>query len=156
MMKHDHDKMVAFLRNCRSLQGVGTDALRAVSYVLRRIELEDGDLLFAEGDTGTEAYLVLEGQIEITRRMVDGGERVRATIGEGELFGELALFGSGRRAAGARAGGPAVVGALSYEQFTAIIRAWPDVALALLRLQTERFLELEREYRALIDRGQFT
>jgi CRP/FNR family transcriptional regulator, cyclic AMP receptor protein len=153
-MNHNHDEMVAFLRDCRSLRGVGIDALRALSYVLRRIELEEGDLLFAEGDTGAEAYLVLEGKIEIIRRMADGSERARVILGEGELFGELALFGSGRRAAGARAHGPAVVGALSYEQFTAIIRAWPDVALALLRVQTERFLELEREYRALVDRMQ--
>src|SRR5262249_10497613 len=120
-MKHDHDKMVAFLRGCRSLQGVGVDALRAVSYVLRRIELEDGDPLFEEGDTGKEAFLVLEGNIEITRRLASGGRHVRTVLGPGELFGELALFGSGRRAAGARAQGQTVVAALSYEPFIAII-----------------------------------
>jgi len=150
-MKHDHDKMVAFLRECRSFQGVGVDALRAVSYVLRRMELEEGDLLFSEGDTGKEAFIVLDGEIEIVRLLPDGKEQIRAVLGPGDLFGELALFGGGRRAAGARAKAPAVVASLGYDPFVAIIRAWPDIALALLRLQTERFLNLEREHRALLD-----
>jgi CRP/FNR family transcriptional regulator, cyclic AMP receptor protein len=153
VMEQDRDLMVSFLRGCRSFQGVGVDALRALSYVLRRIELEDEDLLFEEGDTGAEAFIVLEGAVEIIGRSPGGSESVRAVLGAGDLFGELALFGSGRRAAGARARGSTEVAALSYEPFIEIIRAWPDVALALLKVQTERFLKLEQEYRSLLDKG---
>lgn len=150
-MAHDHDATAALLQ--RSLfRDLGPDARRAVSYALRDVRLQPGDVLFREGDAGEEAYLVMAGEIEIVGRVADGSEAVRAVIGPGELFGELALFGGGRRTAAARARGAVTLGALRYEPFAEILRAWPDAALALLRQLTRRFVDVERQQRATLRR----
>jgi len=64
-------------------------------------DLEAGRKLFDEGDEGREAYLISEGQVEVYR--VRGGrEEVIATLGRGEVIGEMSLIDGLPRAASAR------------------------------------------------------
>lgn len=127
------------------------DARLALARLARPLRIDPGDLLFREGDAGDAAYVVVTGTIEIVGRLPDGQEVVRARLGPGELFGELALFAGGRRAASARASAPTTVAALDFESLRQVLRTWPDAAFGLLRHLTERFLELERAHRAAID-----
>jgi CRP/FNR family transcriptional regulator len=141
------ERVVEVLARSEAFAALPPDALRTLAYLVAERRVADGDLLFAEGEAGSEAFVVLAGEVEILQRDGDRGERVVRRLGEGELFGELALFGVGRPTAGARARGEVTVAALAHERFVEVIRAFPDVALALLRLQTRRFLELERRRR---------
>lgn len=64
-------------------------------------KLVKGQILFEEGDTGTEAFLISTGVIEIYRR--GAVEQILATLGPGELLGEMSLIDDQPRAASARA-----------------------------------------------------
>ncbi len=64
-------------------------------------DLEAGRKLFEEGDEGREAYLISEGQVEIYR-LRGGREEVIATLGRGEVIGEMSLIDDLPRAASAR------------------------------------------------------
>jgi putative ABC transport system ATP-binding protein len=82
---------------------------QAVHREPERITLEPGAVLFEQGDEGDIAYVVEEGEIELTRERDDGGVDVVQRVGAGRYFGELApLFGL-RRSATARASQPTVV-----------------------------------------------
>ncbi|MCC7537731.1 MAG: cyclic nucleotide-binding domain-containing protein [Deltaproteobacteria bacterium] len=140
------EEIIATLGRGGPFASLGPTELRTLAHLLRVIHIEDGDVLFAEGDEAEAAFVVLEGAIDIVER----GGRVRDTVEPGELFGELALFSSlGRRTAGAVARGRACLGAIAYEPFLAVVRAHPVVVVALLKLSTERFLALDRDYRRL-------
>lgn len=139
------------LRRAAAFASLGSEEREAVALVMREVRAQAGEVLFREGDAGTEAYVVLEGEVDVVQRLSGGSERVRAQFREGELFGELALFGSGSRAAAAVARTDTVLGAIPYDSLLSLIRGWPEIALALMRMQTERFLELERQARALHD-----
>lgn len=65
-----------------------------------RTEFSEGDVIFTEGDTGSAAYIIAEGEVEICR-----GNRVLATVGKGEIIGELALIDNQPRMATAKAVG---------------------------------------------------
>ena len=70
-------------------------------------------MLFHQGDEGDVAYVVEEGEIEMTRERDDGTEEVVQVFGPGRYFGELApLFGL-HRTATARALTAAVVTAFT-------------------------------------------
>lgn len=64
-------------------------------------KLVKGQILFEEGDPGTEAFVVSSGTIEIYRR--GAVEQRLATLGPGELLGELSLIDDQPRVASARA-----------------------------------------------------
>lgn len=74
-----------------------------------RTPLEAGEVLFAEGDPGELVFVVEEGSIALTRRLVTGEEEEVATIGPGGYFGELAPLLHLPRSATARAEGDGAV-----------------------------------------------
>jgi CRP/FNR family cyclic AMP-dependent transcriptional regulator len=66
--------------------------------VLERKVYYAGQKVFNEGDQGDRAYLVQEGTVEISKHGL-----VLATLGKGELFGEMALVDDKPRMASAKA-----------------------------------------------------
>jgi CRP-like cAMP-binding protein len=70
--------------------------------ILQRQTLQAGDRIFKEGDEGNMAYVVQSGEVEIFK-IIDGVETVLGTIGQGGIFGEMALIDSKPRMAAARA-----------------------------------------------------
>ena len=72
------------------------------STVLQRQTLQAGDRVFKEGDEGNMAYVVQSGEVEIFK-IVDGKEVVLGRVGQGGIFGEMALIDAKPRMAGARA-----------------------------------------------------
>jgi len=68
-----------------------------------RLSFAPGDVIFEQGDEGDLVYVVEDGEVEIARALVGGGEEVLNRMAPGTYFGELApLFGL-RRSATARA-----------------------------------------------------
>jgi CRP-like cAMP-binding protein len=129
--------------------GIDRDALNAIALLVAEVTLQPGALLFGEGDLGSEAFFVLDGEVEIVRRTA-AGEHVVNVVSRSGFMGELALYGAGVRTATARARTDARLAALTYHQFLEVIRTWPEFATTLLRIQTSRFAELEQKYLALI------
>jgi len=62
-------------------------------------KMDDGEVLFKEGEDGNDVYLVNEGSVEIWK----GGKFI-ATLEEGDIIGEMALLYSNTRSATVKAG----------------------------------------------------
>src|SRR3989338_4305565 len=69
--------------------------------VLQRQGVQAGTSLLKEGEEGNMAYVVQSGEVEIFR-MADGKEVVLGRVGQGGIFGEMALIDSKPRMAAAR------------------------------------------------------
>ena len=69
---------------------------------LERREYKPGQIIFAQGERGDEAFLIETGKVEIA--VGDGtAELVIAVVNAGELVGEMALVDQAERMATARA-----------------------------------------------------
>lgn len=64
----------------------------------RKKFLQQGELLFKDGDPGDAAFIVDSGLIGIYK-LVEGEEVELATLNPGELFGEMAIIDGSRRMA---------------------------------------------------------
>lgn len=74
----------------------------AENTILQRQTFQQGDVIFKEGDDGNKAYIIQAGEVEIVKIAGDE-ENVLGTIGQGGMFGEMALIDSKPRMATARA-----------------------------------------------------
>ena len=66
-----------------------------------------GEVIFREGDPGDTCYVVRSGAVRVTRRHSDGRQIALADLREGDIFGELAMFGGETRSATVEAVEPA-------------------------------------------------
>src|SRR5262245_48620581 len=57
-----------------------------------------GDVIFEEGSTGRELYVVLDGVVEIAK-INSGRKNVIIALGRGEFFGEMAVIDGSSRSA---------------------------------------------------------
>lgn len=64
--------------------------------------IKAGELVFEEGEIGDMAFLIVSGEVEIYRKN-GNNDRVLATLGRGELIGEMSLIDNQPRIASARA-----------------------------------------------------
>ena len=65
--------------------------------------LLQNEIVFGEGEDGNHAFIIKSGKIEIFRTDPSGAKHVIATLGPGEMFGEMALVDDQPRTASAKA-----------------------------------------------------
>jgi CRP-like cAMP-binding protein len=84
---------------CRTLSAAELDAIAAI--VATR-DVGAGKDLFREGDPGDGLFLVISGEIDVTKR-APGGEHLLARLGPGGVLGEMSLVTADARSATGRA-----------------------------------------------------
>lgn len=92
----------------------------------------DGELIFAEGDDSREMFVVIDGEVTVSKLSI-GGEVVLAILNKGEFVGEMSLLESMPRSATARARGPTKLLAIHPGGFLLKIRRDPSFAVAMLK-----------------------
>jgi len=141
-MKLTTEKEIQYLRKTPLFQSLKSDELKIVSLAMRNVIYEQGEMIINEGDEGDEAYIIYSGEVEVFR-LLEGKTVIMNKLGEGEMFGELALFGEGFRSASVRASKETLVGVISKEKLYEIIREFPDIAIQILKVQAQRFSRTE-------------
>lgn len=97
------------------------------------VDLEPGEIVFAQGEDGNVMYAVIDGvvEIEVDGRVIDRAEA-------GGIFGEMALVSGGQRSATARASTAARVAPVGEKQFLLMVEHTPHFALKVMRVMAER------------------
>ena len=110
-----------------------TAAAGDTSKILHRRSFEAGQQIFAQGQVGTRAYVVEQGEVEIVRVR---GHRRRSLgkIGPGGIFGEMALVDDEPRMADAIALTPCTCLVITREQFRRKLAAADPFVQGLLRI----------------------
>lgn len=90
-----------FFSRVPHFSGLGAADLEEIIRAVEPMQIEAGELLFAEGDPGEAAFVIQTGKVSIFRR-VDGEEIELVRLGDGEVIGELALIDGAARSASCR------------------------------------------------------
>lgn len=102
----------------------------AQKVVTRNLNKEE--MLFQKGDLADGLYGVLQGVLRLEVGAPDGRERVFNTIGEGEVFGEIALIDGKERTATAIADTQLVLAFLPRADFLELLQIEPEMSLDVM------------------------
>ncbi len=91
-----------------------------------------GTRVFHEGDSSDACYIVKEGSFRVTREHSDGRAITLATLGPGEIFGELAMLDGDERSASAEALSDGELLALPAGDVRSLLARHPEIALKLV------------------------
>jgi S1-C subfamily serine protease/rhodanese-related sulfurtransferase len=118
---------------------------------LERRTFRAGEIIVKEGaDAKGEAFLVHAGTVQI-KRTFDGVEKTLSTLGEGELFGDMALFREAPRSADAVAATDVELIVINNDRLDWLIRNRPQLTKELVRRLSDMVVKTDRE-RALSNR----
>jgi CRP-like cAMP-binding protein len=105
--------------------------------LLTLIAVDAGTVLMREGGLGTEVVIIADGQATVSRK-TDTGDAVVATVGRGDVVGEMSLLDRGRRSATVTAVTPMSVYVANAAEFAGLLEALPAVAERIARTAAER------------------
>ena len=92
-----------------------------------------GETIFREFEMGSEMYVILEGNVELS---IDG--RVIEVLGRGEPFGEMALIDQAPRVATAVAKSECKLVVISENRFLFMVAQQPTFALQIMKVMADR------------------
>ncbi len=109
-----------------------------------RTTLRAGEVLFSQGDPGDSFYVIERGEIEISVYANDGRKLALDILRDGEVFGEIALFG-GDRTATAAALDDCVLRQIRRTDVLETLRRNPDLALDYIEALCDRLRSVSRK-----------
>jgi CRP-like cAMP-binding protein len=96
-------------------------------------DCEPGETIFREYDMGSEMFVVLEGEVDLTIK----GTTVE-TLGPGSSFGEMALIDQAPRVATATAKTACKLAVLPEKRFLFMVQTTPHFALEIMKVMADR------------------
>ncbi len=133
--------------NNRLFEGIRPELLEEVAHELRVVRLNEGDVIFREGDPGDSLYLVGRGSVQISKRGRGGAQETLAFIQSGNFFGEMALLDGEPRSAMATAAESTVLGTVNEETFQHILELAPNrLHMNFLRSVSERLRHVNSHF----------
>lgn len=108
-----------------------------------------GTVLFHEGDSGREMYVIQSGKIKISKQ-VRNEEQTLAVIGPGEFFGEMAIFNNKPRSATATVLEDCKVLVVDPKTLEAMIKGNTEIAVRMIKKLASRLQEADDQIESLM------
>jgi CRP/FNR family transcriptional regulator, cyclic AMP receptor protein len=131
-----HDTKVEALRRAPLFADLSKRELEKLARLSDDLELEPGSMLCQEGKIGHEFFVVVDGEVEVTRK----GRRLKREGGD-EFFGEIALIEDIPRTATVKAKTPVRLFVLTSRDFRQLVQSSPSVERKVMRSLARRLLE---------------
>ena len=144
-----NDVAVILQQTFPGLEGDGLEHLEAVAR--HRFYPPDATVV-REEEVGQTFFIIVEGEVEVTKQVEGQTERVLQRHGPGDFFGEMALIETLPRTATARTVTPSTLLEFSKDDFDAVLSQQPAMALSVMRTLTHRLRQADQ--RAIAELSQ--
>ena len=143
------------LRCCSLFHNLEDDSLKAMIPSFELIELAKGGYLFDQGDHGEAFYILMSGNVVLSRKNKDGSKLKVAELGVGDVFGEMSLINNAPRSTDCVAAGDVKLWKLGRKRFaafeTSCIDAYSGVIVNIVRVLAERLSTTNSKVANLLD-----
>lgn len=129
------------LRNVPLFSACTNKELQTIARATDEITLPAGHVLTDQGQTGREAFIIVDGSATVRRN----GKKV-ATLGKGAVVGELSLLDHGPRTATVTTDAETTVLVLDQRHFLAVLDDVPSLSHKLLTTLAAKVREFDRQY----------
>ena len=147
------------LKNVAIFKDLDDGELERVAEVCREMSFEGGDYVFREGESGNRLYLILQGEVRISRTIPGSGEEALAILKPGSLFGEMSVFDRSERSTDAISHGGCKCLTISRSDFELLLDFNREIAYKVLwscvRLLSHRLRSTNDSLRSFLAMSMF-
>lgn len=120
------------LKNVAIFKDLDESELAAVAEVCKEEKYESGAYVFREGEAGNRLYVIVSGEVRISRDVPGSGEEALAVLKPGALFGEMSVFDRSERSTDAISNGGTKVLTISRSDFELLLDFNREIAYKVL------------------------
>lgn len=108
-----------------------------------------GTILFKDGDTGNQMYVIQSGKVKITKKAGDV-EKTLAILPPGEFFGEMAILNNEPRTATAEIAEECELLVIEQKTFESMIKGNSEIAIRMIKKLAERLKQADEQIENLM------
>ena len=147
------------LRSVAIFKDLDTGELARVAEVCREQTFTAGEYIFREGEAGNRLYLIVEGEVRISRDVPGSGEEALAILKPGAMFGEMAVFDRSERSTDAISNGGTKVITIARSEFELLLDFNRELAhkvlWAMVRMLSARLRSTNDSLRTFLAMSMF-
>jgi CRP/FNR family transcriptional regulator, cyclic AMP receptor protein len=128
----DLPKKAEVLKKVEFFQALNGSELDKILSVVQRHRFSAGASIFREGDEGDRFYIILLGEVRISKFVPRAGEEALAVLKPGDFFGEMALIDGAPRSAYAIANSDATLLGIERTAFLDLLQQDKELAYSVL------------------------
>jgi signal transduction histidine kinase len=128
----------------QTFPGLEGDGLEHLQTVARKRFYPSDATVVREEELGEAFFIIVEGEVEVTKQVGVQTDRVLQQHGPGDFFGEMALIETQPRTATVRTVAPTTLLELSKDDFDAVLSQQPAMALGVMRTLTHRLRQADQ------------
>jgi hypothetical protein len=131
---------VLILKSAPLFSETPDNVLADIGDLVDEVSFDTDQIIFNKGEHGDSLYVIVSGSVKVW-----DGDRLLNELGEGEVFGELALLDPEPRLASVKAVEPTRLLRLDEAHFRQVLDSQPEVSAAIIRVVT-RYLRSQLKY----------
>jgi CRP-like cAMP-binding protein len=147
------------LKRVTIFKDLDENELEQVAEVCKEEKFTSGEFIFREGEHGNRLYLVVDGEVRISRDVPGIGEEALAVLKPGALFGEMAVFDRTERSTHAISNGGTTALTISRPDFEMLLDFNRELAYKVLwgcvRLVSSRLRSTNDSLRSFLAMSMF-
>lgn len=122
------------MRRVELFRGLTDEQLQQLIDITEVEQFHKGAAIVTQGSIGAKMYIVGDGQVEVQVRDSDGTTYAAIYLGEGQVFGEMALVDQGKRSATVLAvDNNTVIYAMPSDKFNALCQRDTQIGFLMMR-----------------------
>jgi CRP/FNR family transcriptional regulator len=131
-----------FIKSIPYFSGLSQAELDSIRRFVFEKKAERGEIILFEGEPAETLYFVAAGVVKVFKTSADGKEQILHLVRPGESFNDVPAFSDGLNLASAEAMGAVVLNTIKKSDLEVIMRDYPQVALNVIRVLSQRVQHL--------------
>jgi len=140
---------ITALKTFSLFQGLSEETLQRVASAAVMRRFPRGQAVVREGDRTDYLYFVLTGSLKVVVSDADGREVILSMLGQGELFGEMGMFGEQPRSASVVSVGPSDLVMIAKSDFRTLMQEHFEIAWRMMCNLADRLRNADRKIESL-------
>ncbi len=147
------------LRKAAVFADLDDDELTRVAEICREQQFKSGETIFKEGEPGNRLYIIMDGEVRISRQVPGSGEEALSILKPAACFGEMSVFDRSERSTDAIANRASTLITISRPDFEILLDFNRDIAYKVLRsmvrLLSARLRQTNENLRSILAMSMF-
>ncbi|MFH1529207.1 MAG: cyclic nucleotide-binding domain-containing protein [Pseudomonadota bacterium] len=115
------------------LRPLTADEMEEILSISRLLKVNRDATVIREGEMGNSMYIIVSGRVRVLKEIKPGERKTIATLGAGEVFGEMALIDKYPRSASILTLTNSVLYQIDLDHFNELRSKWRPAAFKILR-----------------------